>query len=75
MPLVFLVLFLPFHLFITLLTLVVFAIRKKGRVVTKAKWHALRDLGPIWQSRKEVQAKRSISLGELWRSFDKRWNR
>lgn len=71
MPLAFLLLFLPIHIALNIVTLMLFTKRAKGRIIFKAKWHALKELPTMIRSRKAIQAKRKISLLSLWNALNK----
>ncbi len=58
-------LYLPQHILLNLITLVWFTLRGQGRVIFKAKWHALKGLPHILRERRKVQATRCVSSWEL----------
>lgn len=72
MPGVLFWLLLPCHLLLNLLTLGVFSLRGKGRVIFRAKWDALKGIPNAWSKRKQIQARRLIKAGDIWRVLDKR---
>lgn len=64
-------LLLPLHLLMNILTICVFAVRGQGRVMLRAKRDALAGLPAVWRKRKQVQALRVVSAGDIWRILDK----
>lgn len=64
-------LMLPQHLLLNLVSIVWFALRGKGGVILRAKRDALVGLPKMWRKRKEIQARRTVSVGEIWRVLDK----
>ncbi len=66
-------LLLPLHLVLNVGTVLwLTARRNQGRVVLRAKWDAIKGLPKIWAKRKEIQAARAASIGEIWTALDKR---
>lgn len=65
-------LLLPLHLAMNLVTVCVFILRGQGRVILMAKRDALWGLPKMWRKRAILQAKRTVSPGEIWRMLDKR---
>lgn len=63
---------LPLHLAMNLLAVCVFAWRGKGAVILRAKCDAIKGLPKMWCKRREIQAKRVATVGEIWRVLDKR---
>ena len=58
-------LFLPLHLALNLLTLVVFACRGKAWVIWRAKRDAIFGLAKMWHKRRQIQSQRSASLQRI----------
>lgn len=71
MPLPFLIVFLPFHIFINLLGIIRYALVGKFSVVVKAKVSALKRFFYFWGKRVEIQKGRKVSLMCLFKRFDK----
>jgi GT2 family glycosyltransferase len=65
--------FLPLHLLINLLTLLVFIGRGQGRVIYRAKRDALRGIPEMWKKRRKIQANRVISLRAILRIMNKKF--
>lgn len=63
---------LPLHLAMNFAAIFVFIWRGKGRVILRAKRDALLGLPGMWRKRQEIQRRRSVSVGEIWRVLDKR---
>jgi GT2 family glycosyltransferase len=62
-------LYLPQHLLLNLVTILVFAFRGKTRVILSAKWDAIRQLGRIFRERKAVQSSRRTGIADLRRAM------
>lgn len=65
-------LLLPLHLLMNLITVAVFIARGQGEVILRAKWDAIKGLPQAWAKRKQIQAGRVATIGEIWRVLDKR---
>lgn len=65
-------LLLPLHLAMNLAAVCVFVLRGQGRAILRAKRDALWGLPKMWRKRAILQAKRTVSPGEIWRMLDKR---
>jgi len=65
-------LLLPLHLLLNLATVGLFMIRGQGKVILRAKWDAVKGLPQMWEKRKQIQAGRVATAGEIWRILDKR---
>ena len=63
---------LPLHIAMNLMTVVVFVMRRQGRVIFMDKRDALLGLPRMWRKRREIQKKRLASVGQVWRMLDKR---
>lgn len=63
---------LPLHLAMNLATVGVFILRGQGRVILGAKYDALLGLPKMWRKRQQIQKRRLVSVGEIWRVMDKR---
>lgn len=63
---------LPLHLAMNLAVIFWFTLRGQARVILKAKGDALLGLQPMWRKRKAIQARRRVSVSEIWRILDKR---
>ncbi len=64
---------LPLHLIMNIISIFVFALRGQGRLVLRAKWDALKVMPRMWRKRKQIQADRVASVGDIWRVLDKRF--
>ncbi len=62
----------PLHLVTNLLMIALGISRKQGRVMLKAKMDAARGLPAIWEKRREVQRRRTVSIPKLLGKMD--WN-
>lgn len=65
-------LLLPAHLLLNLVAILYFSWRGQGKVIVRAKWHALTGLPAIWKKRQKIQASRRVSTMDIWRVLDKR---
>lgn len=63
--------FLPLHIAMNCATICMFAIRGQGRIILRAKRDAIRGLPQAWAKRKEIQAKRVATVGDIWQVMDK----
>ncbi len=72
MPGVLFWLFLPLHLAMNLAVLAAVVLRGQGRAILCAKWDAIKGIPKMWRKRRQVQATRTATLGEIWRAMDKR---
>lgn len=64
--------FLPAHILLNMVTVIVFALRGQGSVILRSKWHAIMGLPSAWRKRKAIQMRRVVSVKEIWRILDKR---
>ena len=71
MPVLLFWLFLPLHVAMNLVTLVVFTLRGQGRVIWRAKWDAIKGLRKMWWKRQAIQSTRMATVREIWRYLDK----
>jgi GT2 family glycosyltransferase len=65
-------LLLPAHVLLNLVSILLFVLRGKGRVILRAKRDALRGLPKMWRKRQEIQKHRAVSVGAIWQLLDKR---
>lgn len=65
-------LFLPLHLAVNVFSILHFCLKGQAKVIIRAKWDALKGIPRMWQKRREVQSRRVVSVGEIWRMLDKR---
>jgi GT2 family glycosyltransferase len=65
-------LFLPFHILLTLISVVYFSLQGKGKPIARAKLDAIRGIPKMWQKRKIIQQNRKASISEIWQALDKR---
>jgi hypothetical protein len=71
MPGVLFGLLLPAHIVINIVTIAWFSLRGQAKVIFKAKWDALRGISLMWTKRRNIQRKRIVSTGEIWKILDK----
>ena len=67
-------LFLPLllaHFLQFILSLLKFSLRRQGRVIARAQWHALEKIPHFWKKRREIQRRRRTSWQDVWRVLDK----
>ncbi len=64
---------LPLHLAMNLVSIFVFILRGQGKVILRAKFDALLGLSNMWRKRREIQRRRVVSVGAIWRVLDKRF--
>ena len=62
---------LPAHIVINLVTIVWFSLHGQGVVILKAKWDALCGISRMWKKRRDIQIKRTASIGEIWKILNK----
>ena len=62
---------LPLHLAMNLAAIVAYTLRGQARIILKAKRDALYGLPMAWRKRKHIQANRTASYAEIWRSMRK----
>lgn len=72
MPGVLFWIFLPLHLAMNLVVLVVFMLRGQGRTMLRAKWDAIKGLPKMWRKRQLIQSNRVATVRQIWRLMDKR---
>lgn len=65
-------LLLPMHMALNLASILWFSMRGQGRVILKAKRDALFGIPRMWRKRRNIQANRVASIGEIWKALDKR---
>ncbi len=63
---------LPIHLLLNVGTVILFALRGRGKIVLRAKRDAWRRIPSMWRKRRLIQAYRVVTAGEIWRLMDKR---
>jgi hypothetical protein len=61
------------HIFVNIVSLILFSLRGQSRVIIKSKWNALRGIPTMWKERIQLQRSRVASVPTLWRIIDKRW--
>jgi len=71
MPGVLFGLLLPAHIVINIVTIAWFSLHGQAKVIFKAKWDALRGISLMWTKRRDIQRKRIVSTGEIWKILDK----
>jgi len=72
MPSLLLLLFLPFHILLNIISIIYFSINGKAMVILTAKIDAIKGIPSIWKKRKSVQKIRKATLLDIWRVLDKR---
>jgi hypothetical protein len=65
-------LLLPLHVVLNLVSIIWFVGRGHGAVIMKAKRDALLGLPKMWKKRREVQSKRVVGAGDIFRVLSKR---
>jgi GT2 family glycosyltransferase len=63
--------FLPLHLLMNIVSLVLFGLRGQGAVIFRAKIDALKQLPLFWRKRKTIQMQRIATIKEIWQQLDK----
>lgn len=71
MPSVLFWLFLPLHLLLNLVAVLMFSVRGRGLLLTRAKLDALKGLPKMWAKRREIQKGRRASIMSIWRVLNK----
>lgn len=72
MPTALLMLLLPVHLALTVVSLLVFSAKGQARTIFRAKWDALRGIPHYWGKRKQTQGHRKASVMVIAQAL--RWN-
>lgn len=72
MPGVLFLAFLPLHIVLNVVTVIYFFLCGQGEVILRSKLDAIKGLPRMWRKRREIQAKRVATVGEIWRVLDKR---
>lgn len=75
MPWPLLLLSLPAHIVLNLVTIVFFMLKGRIKVILKSKWDALVGLPDIWKSRERVQKQIKVSSFYLWGIMAKQFKR
>lgn len=73
MPAALLVRYLPQHLLLNLASVAWFAAHGRGRVILRAKWHALRGLPAVLAARRDAQAGRRVAARDLAGAMTHGW--
>lgn len=63
-------LFLPVHICMNLLDIIVFSLRGKGYTIIRSKFDALKGLGEVWEERRKIQERRKISPWAIIKLLD-----
>ena len=63
---------LPLHLMMNIAAIILFSTRGQAKVILRAKWDAMKGVPSAWRKRKQIQAKRVATTGDIWRALDKR---
>jgi len=72
MPLSLLLLTLPFHLLLNVVTIIYFFVQGKGKVILRAKRDALSGLPGLWQQRRKIQRTKVVSNAYIWSILKKK---
>ena len=72
MPLSLLLITLPYHLLMNIITLLRFSLRGRTKVIFKAKYDAIKHLPQIWRKRKYIQKGKKFGIINLWSVMDKK---
>jgi GT2 family glycosyltransferase len=62
---------LPYHLALNAAALVLYSARGRWRVILGSKLDAIKGLPKMWRKRREIQARRVISVRDVWNMLDK----
>lgn len=62
---------LPAHVMTNLVVIGLFVIRGRGRLILRAKWHALRALPAVWRERRVIQQSRRVSADVVMRAIQR----
>lgn len=73
MPVIFLWLFLPGHIFLNFFSIIWFALRGQGKVILRAKLDGLKGLFRMISKRKRIKHGKNLSYRRLFRLFNKRF--
>lgn len=71
MPALLFWLYLPLHLVMNLVFILYFAAQGRGRVILRAKWHALRGLPSMLRKRKQAQGPGNV--GSIHAAMERNW--
>ena len=71
MPGVWFWIYLPQHVLMNLVTIVMFMVSGKGKVIARSKWDAVRGLKGMLASRAEIQSKNAVASSEVRRLMAK----
>lgn len=71
MPGVLFWIFLPLHILMNLLLVIVAKLRGQSTIVWRSKQDALLGFSRVWNKRLEIQSRRKASLIDIWRVLDK----
>lgn len=63
--------YLPQHILMNIVGIVVLFLRGQGTIAVQAKYDAIRSLHSVWNDRKEIQRNRNIRWINLWRLMSK----
>lgn len=64
-------LLLPLHILMNVSTIAWFAMRGQGKIIIKAKWDAIKGIPQAWRKRREIQANRVATIGDIWCILEK----
>lgn len=62
---------LPVHLAMNIVTSIWFVSQGQGKVILRAKWHALCGIPEMWRKRQHIQKNRVAPISEIWHLLNK----
>ena len=72
MPGLLLLLLLPLHIVLNIISILYFSLKGKAKVIFRAKIDAFKGLPYIWKKRQSLQQNRKATISDIWRVLDKR---
>ncbi|MGR9107983.1 MAG: glycosyltransferase family 2 protein [Gammaproteobacteria bacterium] len=63
---------LPLHLALNVASVFYFSLRGQAGLILRAKRDSLNGIPAMWHKRRRIQAERTATLADIWRSLDKR---
>ncbi|NKB75760.1 MAG: glycosyltransferase [Gammaproteobacteria bacterium] len=66
-------LYLPQHLLLNVLTILIFSCKGRGKIILKSKWEAVKGIPLAIRKRRVIQGQRTVSNAVIWRSLSKGW--
>ena len=68
-------LLLPLHFLLNIVTIILFMVRGKFKVILRSKWDAIKGVPCMWAKRKQIQRDRKVTITDIWRVLDKHFFR